>query len=315
MTGEDQTGATGTGACGDSRARRATTLSGAQSGIDNPQSLAVSPDGASLYLASGNDASVARFDRASDGALTYQGCITGEIQSGPSGSGGNDACADAPVMTSTAGQPGGGDSGFDNMRDVVVSPERRIRLRGCRTDASVIRYSRAGGGAIAFAGLHERDRPRSGLCTPIGSAQTGTPRQRLSASASRRCWRRPRMARASTTSASNDSGSGDVLGGRAARAAPGETDTAPPDTTISASPKKKTKKKQASFAFTSTRGGRRRSSASSTTTRSRPAPLPSRTRSRRASTASQVRAIDAAGNVDPTPATFDWKVKKKKKKK
>jgi hypothetical protein len=29
----------------------------------------------------------------------------------------------------------------------------------------------------------------------------------------------------------------------------------------------------------------------------------------------QVRAIDQAGNVDGTPATDDWKVKKKKKKK
>jgi large repetitive protein len=29
----------------------------------------------------------------------------------------------------------------------------------------------------------------------------------------------------------------------------------------------------------------------------------------------EVRAIDAAGNVDPTPASDDWKVKKKKKKK
>ena len=29
----------------------------------------------------------------------------------------------------------------------------------------------------------------------------------------------------------------------------------------------------------------------------------------------EVRAIDAAGNVDPTPASYDWKVKKKKKKK
>jgi hypothetical protein len=28
----------------------------------------------------------------------------------------------------------------------------------------------------------------------------------------------------------------------------------------------------------------------------------------------EVRAVDAAGNVDPTPATDDWKVKKKKKK-
>ena len=27
----------------------------------------------------------------------------------------------------------------------------------------------------------------------------------------------------------------------------------------------------------------------------------------------QVRATDAAGNVDPTPATQSWKVKKKKK--
>ena len=59
----------------------------------------------------------------------------------------------------------------------------------------------------------------------------------------------------------------------------------------------------------------RPSSARSTAARLPPARSPDTSRSRRASTRFSVRAKDAAGNVDGSPATDDWKVKKKKKKK
>ena len=63
-----------------------------------------------------------------------------------------------------------------------------------------------------------------------------------------------------------------------------------------------------------TPSGRDVSSARSTALRSRPAPRRSRSRGRRARTRSRSGRRTPAGNVDATPATDDWKVKKKKKK-
>ena len=61
-----------------------------------------------------------------------------------------------------------------------------------------------------------------------------------------------------------------------------------------------------------TRGRSRASSAASTASRSGPAPRPTPSRSRRASTPSRSGPIDQAGNVG-TPASDNWKVKKKKR--
>jgi len=90
-------------------------------------------------------------------------------------------------------------------------------------------------------------------------------------------------------------------------------DTAAPDTTITGQPKAKTKKKKATFTFTS-------SEANSTFECSlNGAPFSSCTspltvNGKKGKNIFAVRAKDAAGNVDPTPATYNWKVKKKKKK-
>jgi hypothetical protein len=58
LTGESETGPAGTNACD---AIGSATARGASSGVDNPQAVALGPEGLSLYLASGNDAAVARF--------------------------------------------------------------------------------------------------------------------------------------------------------------------------------------------------------------------------------------------------------------
>jgi hypothetical protein len=60
LTGEFESSQPGTGACG---SLGSATSFGTDSGVDNPQAFTMSADGRSLYVASGNDAAVGRFDR------------------------------------------------------------------------------------------------------------------------------------------------------------------------------------------------------------------------------------------------------------
>jgi Thrombospondin type 3 repeat len=94
------------------------------------------------------------------------------------------------------------------------------------------------------------------------------------------------------------------------------TDTTAPDTTITENPPARSKSKTATFAFTGTDA---RVVASFECKRDaasfEPCTSPLTTKVGKGKHSFQVRAIDAAGNVDPTPASVDWKVKPKKKKK
>jgi Tol biopolymer transport system component len=98
---------------------------------------------------------------------------------------------------------------------------------------------------------------------------------------------------------------------------PGESlgDDVAPNATITKGPKAKTKKKQATFEFTGTDGR----AVASFECSLNGAPFTSCTsphavKGKKGKNHFEVRAKDSAGNIDPTPATFDWKVKKKKKK-
>jgi subtilisin family serine protease len=95
-------------------------------------------------------------------------------------------------------------------------------------------------------------------------------------------------------------------------------DSSPPDTSITRGPKRKVKtrkrKKKAKFEFISSEAppafqcsidGANYESCTS----------PFSIKVRRGKHELLVRAIDAAGNADPTPATHDWKVKRKKRRK
>ena len=88
-------------------------------------------------------------------------------------------------------------------------------------------------------------------------------------------------------------------------------DTTAPDTTITSQPKIKTKKSVATFTFVSSEPAsfqcklETESGFSDCTS-------PVTIKVGKGKHTFQVRAKDAAGNTDPTPATFDWKVKKKK---
>ena len=165
ITGEQGSGPSpGTGACA---AIPGITSGGGQSGIDNPQAMALSPDGKSLYLASGNDAAVGRFDRdPATGALTYQGCITGETGSGPTGGGGNDACAAVTTVTTSNGF----DSGLDNLRSIAVSSDGVSVYAVSGGDDSIVRFDRnTTTGALTYQGCitGETESVTSGACTAI----------------------------------------------------------------------------------------------------------------------------------------------------
>ena len=90
-------------------------------------------------------------------------------------------------------------------------------------------------------------------------------------------------------------------------------DTDPPDTQIVKGPKKKTKKRKAKFQFAADEAASFQCSLDGRDFAPCGANAKFKVKRRRHTLA--VRAVDAGGNVDPTPAEAKWKVKKKRKKK
>jgi len=126
----------GTGACNDLPGKIAN---GTNSGFDNPQNVTVSPNGANVYVGSGNDASVTRFSRtAGTGALSWQDCISRET-------------GDATCTVLPGDQANGFDTGFDNLRAIAVSPDSASLYVTSGGDAAIDRFSRdPGSGALTF---------------------------------------------------------------------------------------------------------------------------------------------------------------------
>ncbi len=91
-------------------------------------------------------------------------------------------------------------------------------------------------------------------------------------------------------------------------------DTNPPDTQITKRPKDKTKKKTAVFEFSSSEAGST-FECSLDGAQFAPCSSPDTLKVKKGKHSFEVRAKDAAGNVDGSPASDSWKVKKKKKKK
>ena len=94
-------------------------------------------------------------------------------------------------------------------------------------------------------------------------------------------------------------------------------DASAPDTTITDGPPPKTKKKSATIAFSGTDARAVASFQCKLDDDQFEACMSPKTYSRlkKGKHTVEVRAVDAAGNVDPTPASRSWKIKKKRKKK
>lgn len=87
-------------------------------------------------------------------------------------------------------------------------------------------------------------------------------------------------------------------------------DPVPPETTITKRPKKKGKRRKARFKFVASEPATFQCKLDRK--RFKPCTSPFKRRVSRRKHRFKVRAIDTVGNVDPTPAKYRWKVKKKK---
>lgn len=133
LTWEDcVTGDTDTGCSTVSQA----SSTGIASGLSGIQSLAVSPDGASLYAAAFSDSAIVTFDLGpTTGELNFSSCATGDTASGPSGS---DACGAAGPGT-TAGGTG---SGLGQVRALAVTSDGLEVVGGTDIDSSIVAAER-----------------------------------------------------------------------------------------------------------------------------------------------------------------------------
>ncbi len=137
-SGEEASTTTGGGQCEDIPSE---TVNGTDSGLDSPSGITISPNGKSVYVTSANDDSIAGFSRALiDGALTYGGCITGEAESGSTGTA---ACADFPTTT-----VGGAGTGLDQTFIPVVSADGESVYVGSNGDAAITWFDRNTGNGV-----------------------------------------------------------------------------------------------------------------------------------------------------------------------
>jgi 6-phosphogluconolactonase (cycloisomerase 2 family) len=139
LTSKPQLGPSGSGACTEVEGASA----GEASGLYGAASIAVSPDGTSVYTAS-MLGSVASFSRTPAGALSYEGCVTGSEQLGPGGSG---ACALSPHATGD-----GSGSGLGYVDGVVVSPDGASVYVLAHGEATVTTFARGSDGTLVDAG-------------------------------------------------------------------------------------------------------------------------------------------------------------------
>jgi DNA-binding beta-propeller fold protein YncE len=113
--------------------------------LGSPTSVAVSPDGKSVYVAAAQPGAVSHFFAAAGGQLTYDGCISND------GSGG--ACANAP------GSPLG------TATSVAVSPDgSSVYVASPAASGTLSTFAVASGGQLTYSGCISSD-GSDGACT------------------------------------------------------------------------------------------------------------------------------------------------------
>jgi hypothetical protein len=133
---------------------------GANTGLDQARTVAVSADGKSVYsLAAG--AVIARFDRdAATGALTYQGCITSNTNAG--------GCTTIPFSTA-----GGTNTGLSGLASVAVSADGMSVYTSAVVGDAVARFDRdPATGALSYVGCMTSNSNIT-PCTAIPGAVAG----------------------------------------------------------------------------------------------------------------------------------------------
>ena len=165
ITTETASGPAGTGAC--LPGSPAISTDGTQTALDNPESVAVSPNDRSLYAVSRLSDSLVRYKRDRDtGELSYQSCVTGDTQITIVGC---EAIADAT--------PGGIGSGLDSPESVTVAPDGKSVYVTSRFDDSLYAFSRKANGFIMPVGCVSGNTNTGSLgtdaCTTIPNATAG----------------------------------------------------------------------------------------------------------------------------------------------
>jgi hypothetical protein len=183
---------------------------------------------------------------------------------------------------------------------VAVSPDGASVYVAAQVDRAVTAFDRAAGGGLTFDSC-VADVGTGGCADPPIDSLFGARAVAVSPDS------------ASVYAASDIDDSVTHLTREGPPGAGGGADTTPPDTTITKGPKKKSKKRKATFEFVSSEPG---STFQCKLDKHDFAPCssPDAFKVKKGKHTFQVRAIDPAGNVDPTPAEQTWKVKKKKKK-
>lgn len=138
------------------------SFSGAGSGLDDPESIAISPDGRHLYVGAASDDAIARFNRAPQtGAIAFAGCISAETQSAA-------ACAQFPGAASA-----GSNTGFDRPTAIAASRDGENLYVSSRDDDAITVLARNPmTGAVSHQGCISGE-TESAACAQIPSAKPG----------------------------------------------------------------------------------------------------------------------------------------------
>ncbi len=295
---------------------------GADSGFNEVRRLALGPG--ALYAISLTDTAVLSFSRSAEGAeIEYKGCITGETETGPSGSG---ACA---TTTPTTGAGGAG-SGLDGPQGLIASADGRSVYVAADSDSAAARLDVTTSGTLTFGGcitgeLNSAGPGGSNACTAVPGATAsgsdsgfGTVRD-PALSLDGASLYMPTFTDDSVLRFSRDLTEPPPVvppAENSAGGSPGGGDKTPPDTRLGKKPKARVRsaKKRISvkFTFASTEAG------SSFECRLgkrafKPCRSPAKYKLKLGKRRFEVRAIDAAGNTDPTPAVRVVRVIPKKK--
>jgi hypothetical protein len=300
------------------------------SGLDGPTAAAITGDGESLYAAAPDDDAVGHFERDPvTGSLSYSGCLTAQTESEP------------PCTAITDATAGGADSGLDGIGELVTTGDGESVYAAAGFDSAVAHFNREdppdttiddGPPAITadntptfmFSSTEPMATFDSFECSLDGGAfgpcsgpnDTHTPAAPLSEGAHTFSVRaRDTWGFADATPATS-SFTVDAVPDPPPQSPPDTSsagDADPPETTITKQPKKKVEtekaKKKAKLEFSSDEAG----STFECDLDDKgfvpcSSPFTKKVKSDKKHTF-EVRAIDAAGNADPTPSLATWKVK------
>ncbi len=253
--------------------------------------VAVSPDGTSVYAASDTSDAVAIFDRNTlNGELTQKmgtaGCVS-EL---------GVVCQDGVALDGARGVAVSPDGSFvyvaSTVSDAVATLDRNTSTGALTQRAGTAGcVSETGTGGSCQDGV-ALDGARSAAVSPNGASVYAVSDE-------------------SDAVAIFDREPPPIPPTPAPEPEPG--DTAPPDTQITKGPKDKTKKKTATFEFSANEPGVTFNCVLDGKQEFKACTSPLTVKVKKGKHTFQVQARDTAGNLDATPATDSWKVKKKRK--